>query len=106
MTWARVVLCLVIGTGVALFAFVREYGAALLEPGFRPDFSKSGFALSDTNTLILFIGLLILFVLVVFPICVSSLGSDMRDEWSRRSGLPPDHNPLEFFEIKKRDRSS
>jgi hypothetical protein len=84
-------------------AFVREYGATLLEVEFRLDFSRSGWALSGLNTSILFIGFFVLLIFVLFPICVSSFGNLMRDEWARKTGLPPDQNPLEFFEIRKRN---
>jgi hypothetical protein len=94
-----------IGAGIVMSAFVREYGSTLLEPGFRLGFSRSGWALSGANTSILFFGLLILLLFVVFPLCVSSFGDSVRDEWSRRTGLSPDQNPLEFFEIKKRNKN-
>jgi hypothetical protein len=105
VTLARVLFSLVIGAGLVLLAYLREYGSKLLQSDFRLDFSRSGWALSGSNTAILFLGLLILLVFVVFPLCVSSFGNSVREEWSRRTGLSPDQNPLEFFEIKKRKRN-
>jgi hypothetical protein len=94
-----------VGAGLVVLPFYREYGSRILQPDFQLDFSRSGWALSGANTAILFLGFLTLLVLVVFPILVTSFGNLVRDEWSRRTGLAPDQNPLEFFEIKRRNKN-
>jgi hypothetical protein len=88
-----------------VFAYVRECGSRIFQSDFQLDFSKSGWAVSGTNTALLFLGFLVLLVLVAFPILVTLFGNLARDEWSRHTGLAADQNPLEFFEIKKTNKN-
>ncbi len=103
MTWERVLLGFLSGCALITLAFARQYGYDILSIDFYSNFSFSTLKLSEFNSGILFAGGITLFLFVFLPLIVTRGSTDdMLEEWSRRTSLPPDMNPLEFFIIRKR----